>query len=397
MNTLADTWGVHPAQFWLREIQPKQPVEFSAKQGMWNVYGYPEIQQILADPATYSSDTSRLEQIREVREEFSEGNLVTLDPPDHGKLRKLVSKAFTPKVVADLEPRIAQLTHELLDAVDGSGRMEMVADLAYPLPVIVIAELLGVPASDRDLFKQWVGALLENNMEFSLADPSQEQKQAMKDAIGQMRNLTNYLGEHAAERRRQPREDLLTKLVQAEVDGERLSDGAVVNFANLLLVAGHITTTMLLGNTVLCLDQHPEQAARVRADRSLVPSAIEESLRLYSPFAALARITNRQVELGGQTIDPGQLLMIWIAAANRDPRQFADPHVFDAGRDPAHLAFGRGIHFCLGAPLARLEGRVALNILLDRFPNLRTDPDRAPEFLPSPNMTGVRALHLLTH
>jgi hypothetical protein len=153
---------------------------------------------------------------------------------------------------------------------------------------------------------------------------------------------------------------------------------------------------MLLGNTVLCLDRHPEQARRVRADRSLVPSAIEESLRYFSPFAALGRITNSEVELAGQTIPAEELLLVWIAAANRDPRQFPDPGVFDVSRDPnPHVAFGRGIHFCIGAPLARLEGRVALNILLDRFPSLRTDPQAPPMFRPSPNMTGVNKLPLL--
>ncbi|MGH4026912.1 MAG: cytochrome P450, partial [Pseudonocardiaceae bacterium] len=307
-----------------------------------------------------------------------------------------VSHAFTPKVVADLEPRIAELTHELLDAVAGQERMELVADLAYPLPEIVIAELLGVPSSDRHLFKQWVDKMLQNSEQFSLVDRSEEQERAMEAALEQNKHLTDYLGEHAAERKLRPREDLLTKLVQAEVDGEHLSPVEVANFANILLLAGHITTTMLLGNTVLCLDAHPEQCARARADRSTLPAVIEESLRFLSPFATLGRATLREVELGGTRIPADQLLMVWVAAANRDARQFTDPDTFDPTRDPnPHLAFGRGIHFCLGAPLARLEGRVALNILLDRFPELRTDPQQPPEFIPSPNMTGVRKLPLL--
>jgi cytochrome P450 len=217
----------------------------------------------------------------------------------------------------------------------------------------------------------------------------------MEKALAETQHFVDYLGEHAAERRRAPREDLLSKLVQAEVDGERLADAEVVNFAMILLIAGHITTTMLLGNTVLCLDSNPEQAARVRADRSLVPSAIEESLRFFSPFAALGRVTTSEAELGGRTIPADELIMVWIAAANRDPRQFTDPGTFDLDRDPnPHVGFGRGIHFCIGAPLARLEGRVALNILLDRYPALRTDPQTPPEFIPSPNMTGVRKLPL---
>jgi len=193
-----------------------------------------------------------------------------------------------------------------------------------------------------------------------------------------------------------PREDLITKLVQAEVDGERLSDNEVVNFSNVLLIAGHITTTMLLGNSILCLDSHPEWLARVRADRSMVPAAIEEALRYYSPFAGTARATMTETELGGERIPADSLVVTFLGVANRDPKQFTDPHTFDPTRDPnPHLAFGRGAHFCIGAPLARLEGRVALNILLDRFPNLRSDPDRSPVFLPSLSMTGLKKLPLV--
>jgi cytochrome P450 len=394
MTTIADTWGLHEGHFWLRGRHPDQPVSFDAATGMWNVFGHPEALRILSDPKTFSSDAGRV--VPEVSRP-SERSITQLDPPMHSKLRKLVSHAFTPKVVADLEPRIAELTHELLDGVADPDRLELVADLAYPLPVIVIAELLGVPSGDRHLFKQWVDKIFENSQRFSLVERSEEQERNLAVAMEQVKHLTDYLGEHAAERRRHPRSDLLTKLVEAEVDGERLSQAEVVNFANILLIAGHITTTMLLGNTVLCLDTHPEQFARTREDRSTIPAVIEESLRFFSPFAALGRVTNTDVELAGQHVPADQLLMVWIAAANRDPREFADPDVFDPSRTPnPHLGFGRGIHFCVGAPLARLEGRVALDILLDRFPHLRTDPDEPPRFIPSPNMTGVRKLPLLT-
>ncbi|MGC5014768.1 cytochrome P450 [Streptosporangium sp. DT93] len=395
MTTTADEWGLHEGHFWLRDRHPDRPVRFDEATGAWNVYGHPEATRILGDPKTFSSDTART--LPPEMREPTEGNLVQLDPPVHGKLRKLVSHAFTPKVVADLEPRIAELTGELLDAVDGRDRFELVTDLAYPLPVIVIAELLGVPADDRHLFKQWVDQIFDGSRQFSLRDRSEEQERDLAHVREQLGHLTDYLGEHAAERRRRPRADLLTKLVEAEVDGERLTRTEVVNFANLLLLAGHITTTMLLGNTVLCLDRHPGWFARVREDRSAIPAVIEESLRFFSPFATVARVTCADVELGGEHVPEGELLMVWVAAANRDPRQFADPDVFDPTRDPnPHLAFGRGIHFCLGAPLARLEGRVALGMLLDRFPHLRADPDEPPRFLPSPNLTGVRSLPLLT-
>ncbi|MEV4899304.1 cytochrome P450, partial [Nonomuraea sp. NPDC055795] len=214
-------------------------------------------------------------------------------------------------------------------------------------------------------------------------------------ALGSWKEMTDYLAGYAAERRRRPRADLLTKLVEAEVDGERLPDEQVVNFGIILLLAGHITTTMLLGNTVLCLDAFPGRQEEVRADRGRIPDVIEESLRYFTPFAALGRATTRETELGGLTIPADAMLLTWPAVANRDPRQFDRPEVFDPGRDPnPHLAFGRGIHFCLGAPLARLEGRVALNILLDRNATLRTDHADPVAFVPTPTMTGVRRLPL---
>ncbi len=398
-TTLADTWGLHESQFWLRGKQPEARVQHAPELGFWNVYGHPEAEEVLRDPATYSSDTTRLvpqEMMKDADlKEMSAGNLLQLDPPLHNKMRKLVSRAFTPKVVADLEPRIAAVTHEMLDAAGGDGRLELVEDLAYPLPVIVIAELLGVPASDRYLFKGWVDKLFDSSEQFSLKEQTKSQEESVQKSLEGQKALAEYLASHVDERRKQPREDLLTKLVEAEVDGERLTRNEVVNFANVLLLAGHITTTMLLGNAVLCLDTHPEWDRRVRADRALLPSTIEESLRYLSPFAAVARTATREVQLGGVTVPPDQMLLVWVAAANRDERVFTDPDAFNPLRDPnPHLAFGRGIHFCIGAPLARLEGRVALNILFDRYPALRTIPGEPPKFQVNPNMTGVRELPL---
>ncbi|MFF5213259.1 cytochrome P450 [Streptosporangium sp. NPDC000396] len=398
MADIVERYDIPKQHFWLHGPRSGPPVEFDAQAGMWNVYGYPEMQEVLGDPATFSSDTMRvIPEGMMPAEDFSlEGFITQIDPPEHGKLRKLVSSAFTRKVVADLEPRIAAITHELLDAARERERFELVSDLAYPLPVIVIAELLGVPSSDRALFKQWADALFQRDAKVSLNQSAEERNAALEATMKPWREMSAYLAGHAAERRRQPRADLLTRLVAAEVDGERLPDEQVVNFAIVLLLAGHITTTMLLGNTVLCLDAFPAQQDRVRADRASIPAVIEESLRLLTPFAALGRATMREVELGGVTIPADQMVMCWLAAANRDPRQFPGAEVFDPDRDPSpHLAFGRGIHFCLGAPLARLEGRVALNILLDRFDPLRTDPDDPVQFIPAPTLTGVRRLPLL--
>ena len=398
MADILERYDIPKQHFWLHGPRSGPPVEFDAQAGMWNVYGYPELQEVLADPATFSSDTMRvIPKAMMPPEDFSlDGFITQIDPPEHGKLRKLVSSAFTRKVVADLEPRIAAITHELLDAARERERFELVSDLAYPLPVIVIAELLGVPSSDRALFKRWADGLFQRDAKVSLNQSAEERSADVAATMKPWREMSDYLAGHAAERRRQPRADLLSRLVEAEVDGEHLPDDQVVNFAIVLLLAGHITTTMLLGNTVLCLDAFPAQQDRVRADRASIPAVIEESLRLLTPFAVLGRATMREVELGGVTIPADQIVMCWLATANRDPRQFSDPEVFDPDRDPnPHLAFGRGIHFCLGAPLARLEGRIALNILLDRFDPLRTDPADPVQFIPTPTLSGVRRLPLL--
>jgi cytochrome P450 len=345
----------------------------------------------MSDPARYSSELYRVLP----GGEMGKGNLAMTDPPKHRASRKLVSQAFTPKVVTSLAPRIAEIAGRLLDRAAAEGGIELMRDLALPLPVIVIAELLGVPASDRHLFKQWVDAMFESSVEFSLTEHNEEQDKALGYQLEQTRKLTDYLGTHVDERRARLREDLISKLVEAEVDSERLGRTEIVNFANVLLLAGHITTTMLLGNTVLCLDSHPDQFERVRVDRSAVPAVIEESLRFLSPFSVVVRATSTEVELSGVTIPADQLLKVWVAAANRDDRVFANPDVFDPTRaENPQLAFGHGVHFCIGAPLARLEGRVALNILFDRFPRLATVPGEPPQFLTNPNMTGVRSLPL---
>ncbi|MFF0579326.1 cytochrome P450 [Streptosporangium saharense] len=398
MSGIVERYDIPKQLFWLHGPRSGPPVEFDTRTGLWNVYGYPEVQEVLGDPVTYSSDTMRVLPKNMVPgDDFSlDGFITQIDPPEHGKLRKLVSSAFTRKVVADLEPRIAELTHELLDEAREQDTFELVRDLAYPLPVTVIAELLGVPSGDRALFKRWADALFQRDAEISLNQSEEERRADLEATMKPWKEMTTYLASHAAERRRRPRADLLTRLVEAEVDGERLPDDQVVNFAIVLLLAGHITTTMLLGNTVLCLDAFPERQARVRADRSTIPDVIEEAIRFLTPFALLGRATTRETELGGVTLPADQMIMIWLAAANRDPRQFPDPDVFDPGRDPnPHLGFGRGIHFCLGAPLARLEGRVALDILLDRFDTLRTDPDDPVQLISAPSLTGVRRLPLL--
>jgi cytochrome P450 len=376
-------------------------VEFEERSGTWHVHGHPEALAVLTDPGTFSSDTLRLFSDL-IDPAVNDGNIVQTDGAAHRTLRGLVSQAFTPRTVADLEPRIRALTGELLDAADERGGLELVADLAYPLPVTVIAELLGVPASDRDLFREWADIVFEDSVDLAVdADlddgAKAEIRGEVQSQLDRLRPMYDYMAGHAAERRRRPRQDLLTRLVEAEVDGERLTDRQIGSFANILLAAGHATTTLLLGNAVLCLDENPAQAAAVRADRSLVPAVIEEAVRLRTPFNVLARATTAETVLGGETLPADRMVLVWLNSTNRDPRVFADPDRFDPGRDPnPHLSFGRGVHFCLGAPLARLEARIVLGMLLDRYPALRTIPDEPPTPLAVTTMTGVSTLPLST-
>ncbi|MEV4733199.1 cytochrome P450 [Saccharopolyspora sp. NPDC049426] len=393
MTCPAEKWGIDPGKFWMRGAAPESPVRFDDETGVWNVYGHAEAVQALGDPGTFSSDIARVLRM-EGENPLQEGNLLQLDPPRHRELRNLVSRAFTPKVVNDLEPRIAELTAELLEPL--GDEFDLISALAHPLPVIVIAELLGVPAGDRAQFRTWADGLLTTEAEFNAREIDTESDEAARQ-LRMVTEMRDYLLGHAAERRRRPRRDLLTDLVQAEVDGERLSDDEIVNFASVLLLAGHITTTLLLGNTVLCLDEHPDQLAAVRDDRALLPSAIEESLRYLSPFAVVYRATTRATEIGEREVPADQVIAVRLSAANWDARRFDSPATFDVHRDPnPHLGFGRGIHFCLGAPLARLEGRIALGLLLDHFPQLSTDPRRPPTFMRSYDINGVNELPLLS-
>ncbi|MFF5483201.1 cytochrome P450 [Streptomyces sp. NPDC012935] len=393
MTSLAERWGIHPEHFWLYGREPGQQVTFDEQMDAYIVYGYPEAVEILSDPGTFSSETSSLVPMG-VDESFTEGDLLQTDPPDHRELRKLVSHAFTPKVVADLEPRITALTHELLDAVAGEDRFDLMSSLAYPLPVTVVAELLSIPRGDQHLVEKWMRGMTESLGDLSMSDDVEEQERVFAESMGPMREMLEYLREHTAQSRRRTRQDdLMGRLIEAEVGGQRLTDNHIVNFGKMLLIAGYLTTTMLIGNTVLCLDHYADQAERVRGDRSLVPNLLEESMRYLSPVAATYRATTREVEVAGQRMEKGKMVLVWYGSANRDPRQFADPHSFDAGRTPnKHLGFGRGIHFCLGAPLARMEGRVAMNLLFDRYAELRTDPDVAPKFSLGFDTTGVNSL-----
>ena len=377
---------------WLEASRAHGQVHFDDKQQCWQVLGHPEASAVLSDPAVFSSDLSALRPAQDDLALFQRGNFVNMDPPQHRKLRTLVSQAFTPRVVADLEPRIAELTTELLDRAD--ERFDLIDALAYPLPVIVIAELLGIPTSDQAVFRSWADVLLSQEV-----DPAQAVDEAGEQAVAAvaptMREMNAYFLDHIRARRADPGTDLTSRLIQADVDVERLADEEIIGFVGLLLLAGHITTTATLGNSVVCFQDNPDAAAEVRADPTLLPAAIEEVLRLRTPFPRVGRLTKVDTEVGGVPVPAGQIVLPWLAAANRDERVFARPDRFDIHRRPnPHLTFGHGIHFCLGAPLARLEARVALRLLLQRYRDIEVVGDEQVEHRNPWTMVAVTRLPL---
>ena len=368
-------------------MRDNDPVWRDPKTGLWNVFRYEDVTAVLADYRTFSSDFS---DVFPDQAELIEGNIVATDPPYHHRLRHLVSQVVYPRAIARLEGRIRELTEKLLDQTGGRTEIELVGDLAYPLPVIVIAELLGVPAADRSRFKIWADALLSQ----SNADPTD--KEAIEATAVHLRKFHDYLREHINQRRIEPREDLLSGLVAAEIEGKRLSDQEIVGFATTLLLAGHITTTALLGNTILCLDEHPQtQAVRARHQRRF-RGRLKRCSAIVARSLNTGRVAATEVQLGEQVIAPRQMLIVWLHSANHDERQFENPDEFLIDRNPnPHVGFGKGIHFCLGIPLARLESRIALGVLPRRFPRLRVDPEQPLEEYADPGFNSMQRLDLL--
>lgn len=372
---------------WYRFMRQEHPVFYDQNINGWHIFRYDDVSRVLTEYATFSSDGKRMAPDES---EPILSSILRMDPPRHRQLRNIVTQVFTPRVVARLAPRISQITNELLDAVTPKEEMDVIGDLAYPLPVTVIAELLGIPSEMRESFKRWSDTLVSGDYDEADSQERQERWQALMQEIQEM---YQYFMQVLEERRQHSHNDLVSALLAAEIDGQHLSDIELLGFCALLLVAGNETTTNLIGNAMLCFDEQPEMMERLRSNSALMPSAVEEILRYRSPVKSMARITTTETSIGDQRIGPNQFVMAWMGSANHDERHFPDPERFDIQREPNHhLAFGHGIHFCLGAPLARLEAKIALTALLERLSEIRRVPTIPLEPIRSTIVFGTKNL-----
>ncbi|HWB13723.1 MAG TPA: cytochrome P450 [Pirellulales bacterium] len=350
------------------------PVMLEPQSGLWMIFDYAGVKQALSDTDAFGSDLAN------IGVHPTPPWLVFNDPPRHTKLRNIISQAFTPRMVAGLESRIGALSKELLGRSIKRGEMDLAADFSVPLPMRVIADMIGIPDGDWPRYVGWSNATLKLSYTIRGISPGGDlTAQAVSEYSEAIAEMRAYLPRLIDERRSTVRPapqgsagDLLDRLVAADVDGERLSTEELLGFFQLLIVGGQETTTNLINNAVLCLLENPNAMALLRRSPERLATAIEEVLRYRSPFQFVFRGTKRNVEMHGQTIPAGKLVLLMLGSANRDPKQFADADRFDITRDPnPHLAFGHGIHFCLGAGLSRLEARVALADILRHLPRLR--------------------------
>jgi len=378
-----------------RRLREKDPIHRSRLINGWVMTRYADVTAVLRD-ARYSSDERKQVGYEKMRKRAVKqgimddddsygGSMLRVDPPDHTRLRALVSRAFTPRTVEALRGRVQAIVDEHLDAVAGQGGMDVIAALAYPLPVIIIAELLGIPTEDHARFKHWSDEMVRG-MGVSTAEDGKRSRRAQRE-------LRAYFEGVASARRADPRDDLLSALVATEDGGDRLSADELYDTCALLLVAGHETTTNLIGNGLLALLRHPDQLDVLRREPCRAEQAVEELLRYDSPVQATTRMVPEDMEFDGHRFKTGQQLALILAAANRDPAQFAEPDRLDITREDArHAAFGHGIHFCLGAPLARLEAPIAFRAMIERFPDMRLDDTLAPQWKDNLILRGLQQL-----
>ncbi|HET6860522.1 MAG TPA: cytochrome P450 [Streptomyces sp.] len=380
----AEDFAVNPYPYYarMREAGPLHRIRTREFDMVWLIVGHEEGRRALADPR-FSKDW-RSSEVWEAASNPINANMLEMDPPHHTRLRKLVVREFTSRRVEALRPKVQRITDELLDAMtaDKNTSADLVDALAFPLPMTVICELLGVPDLDRAAFRVWSNQVV--------APTAEDGGEAAVQELGK------YLAELVDEKRGSPGDDLMSALIRTrDEEGDQLSSDELIGMAFLLLIAGHETTVNLISNGVRALLSHPDQLAALRADPGLIDGAVEEMLRYDGPVEnATFRFAREPVEIGGTVIAAGDPVLVALASGDRDPDRFPDADRFDITRDTqGHLAFGHGLHFCLGAPLARMEGRIAVSTLLERCPDLALDADGGPlEWLPGMLMRGVRRL-----
>lgn len=367
---------------------------------LFSVFRHEDCQAILRDDEAWSNvfrieETQLQSDIAALDADFGEPpppSMLGTDGAEHARLRSLVNKAFTPRIVQRLEPRMHEIARELIHAAVKKGTVDLVEALTYPLPVTIIAEIIGVPPGDRAQFKTWSDEAVSVLGTGFFGGLDLERLKRQRRLLEQMRT---YFVPLAEERKKMPRDDLLTGLVQAEYEGSQLTQEEMLSMLVLILVAGNETTTTLIGNAVLELLAHPAELARLRSEPSLLPSAIEEVLRFSSPVQFDPRRATRTIELRGHKVERDDVVLCWLGSANRDEALFERPHIFDIGRDRTpHLAFGFGVHYCLGANLARLEAQVALESLLQHTRSFERVDDSPLPLHPSPVFRGVTSLPL---
>lgn len=379
---------INPYPFF-KEMREAHPVEYDHDQGFWGIYRYEDVKQVVTEYSVFSSDFT--EQQASQKDKMSRPRtLLTSDPPVHKKLRDLVSKAFSPKTILDMEPRIAAIATELIEGMHTKNEIELIKDFAAPLPTIVIAEMLGIPSEDRELFKSWADHLLKTEGNLDDAATRTNRQKVLEE-------MNDYFRSIIEERQNQLGSDLISSLLRAELDGDRLSETELLSFCELLLLAGHITTVNLIGNSIWSLIEHPQAMEQLQKHKDLLPDAIEEVLRYRSPIHLVARTAAQDTEVGGKAIKKGERILAWLGSANRDESKFAHADQFDIGRKPnPHIGFGHGIHFCLGAPLARLEARVGISLLLEHFPGMSFNSSKPLESTGSFAIYGLKELYLQT-
>jgi pimeloyl-[acyl-carrier protein] synthase len=383
-------------------LREASPVHWVERWGCWLLTRAEDIETTIRDTRRFSS-ANRVTRVIErmpgwetgafaaLHENFAVGMAQT-DPPDHTRVRGLVSSAFTPRRVENLRARVTELVDGYLDRNLPTGRIELVADLAHPLPAVVIAEMAGFPVADRARFRDWTYRINAFFFQSGAADPV-----AAADADAAVREARAWIHDLLEERRAHPTDDLLSALVAADIEGGRLSEAELLSTAITLFLGGHDTTTQLIALGMSALVRHPDQLDRLRARPELVSAAVEEMLRYDAPFQMNLRYVTEDVVLGGETIRSGDLVRQALGAGNRDPARFDDPDIFRIERPAArHLGFGLGHHFCPGAPLARLQAQIAVGTMVRRLPGLRLDPDRdpGPDVRSDVTSRGLRSLHL---